>query len=188
MALVYNCKDDVAVAAFISGLQVTHSFYKHLVKYEVTKMRDIFIRAQKYIQIEDVTRASANCLPKHGVNRRGNRYSPVPHRRLLVGRSELLTSQLKTSPKQGDQYILLHSKFQWTRCTTPSRAKTSLGIRDHYLPTQKVQESESIAPFMTVSDTAPWIVALSGDNFKSWWIEDITKSLSSNPGSCRKSR
>jgi len=42
-ALVYNCNDDVATAAFISGLQVTHSFYNHLVKNDVTKMRDILV-------------------------------------------------------------------------------------------------------------------------------------------------
>ena len=53
MVLVYNCNNDVAVVAFISGLQVTYSFYKHLVKNEVIKMRDILSRAQKYIQIED---------------------------------------------------------------------------------------------------------------------------------------
>jgi len=40
MTLVYNCNEDVPAAAFISGLQVTY-FYKHLVKYEVTKMKDI---------------------------------------------------------------------------------------------------------------------------------------------------
>ena len=45
MALVYNCNDDMAVAAFISGLEVTH-FYKYLVKHDVTKMRDIFARVQ----------------------------------------------------------------------------------------------------------------------------------------------
>ena len=28
MVLMYNCNEDVAVATFISGLQVTHSFYK----------------------------------------------------------------------------------------------------------------------------------------------------------------
>ena len=44
MTLVYNYNEDVAVAAFISGLQFTHSFYKHLVKNDVTKMRDIFVR------------------------------------------------------------------------------------------------------------------------------------------------
>jgi len=44
MALVYNCNEDVAVAAFISELQVTHSFYKHLVKNDVTKMKDILVR------------------------------------------------------------------------------------------------------------------------------------------------
>ena len=58
MALVYNCNEDIASAAFISGLQVTNSFYKYLVKNDITKMRDILIRAQKYIQIEEATRAT----------------------------------------------------------------------------------------------------------------------------------
>jgi len=46
MALVYNCNEDVTAAAFFSGLQVTHSFYKHLGKNDVTKM-DILVRVQK---------------------------------------------------------------------------------------------------------------------------------------------
>jgi len=45
MAPVYNCNDNVVVAAFISEMQVTHSFCKRLVKHEVTKMRDILARA-----------------------------------------------------------------------------------------------------------------------------------------------
>jgi len=47
MTLVYNCNDYVVVDVFISELQVIHSFYKHLVKNEVTRMRGIFSRAQK---------------------------------------------------------------------------------------------------------------------------------------------
>jgi len=43
MALVYNYNEDVAIVAFINGLQVTHSFYKNLVKNDVTKMRDILV-------------------------------------------------------------------------------------------------------------------------------------------------
>jgi len=43
--MVYTYNDVVAAAAFINGLQVTHSFYKHLAKHEVTKMRDILTRA-----------------------------------------------------------------------------------------------------------------------------------------------
>ena len=43
MALVYNCNEDVAIVALISGLQVTHSFYKNLVKNNITKMRDIIV-------------------------------------------------------------------------------------------------------------------------------------------------
>jgi len=60
MALVYNCNEDIASAAFISGLQVTNFFYKYLVENDITKMRDILIRAQKYIQIEEATRATSN--------------------------------------------------------------------------------------------------------------------------------
>jgi len=40
MTLVYNCSDNVAAAAFIAGLQIDHS-YKHLVKYDVTNMKEI---------------------------------------------------------------------------------------------------------------------------------------------------
>jgi len=64
MALVYNCNDDVAFVTFVSGLQITHSFYKHLVKYEVTKTREIFSRAQKYIQIKDATQSVVDCTSK----------------------------------------------------------------------------------------------------------------------------
>jgi len=66
MALVYDCNDDVAAAAFISGMQVNHSFYNHVVKHEVTKMRGHSHRAQKYIQIEDVTQSSAKRSPSEG--------------------------------------------------------------------------------------------------------------------------
>jgi len=60
MALVYNYNEDVAAATFISGLQVIHSFYKHLVKNNVSKMKDILVRVQKYMQIEEVTRATTS--------------------------------------------------------------------------------------------------------------------------------
>ena len=57
MALVYNCNEDVATDALISGLQVTHSFYKHLVKNDVTKKRDILVLTQKYMQNKEATRS-----------------------------------------------------------------------------------------------------------------------------------
>ena len=60
LALVYNCNEDVAVATFISGLQVSNPFYKHLVKNDVTKMRDILVRVQKYILMKEVTRATSS--------------------------------------------------------------------------------------------------------------------------------
>jgi len=49
MALVYYYNGDVVTVVFISGMQVTHFFYKHLVKHEVTKMRDIVTpRSRRY--------------------------------------------------------------------------------------------------------------------------------------------
>jgi len=50
MMLVYNCNEDVAATSFIIGC-ITHSFYKQLVKNDVIKMRDILVRAQKYMHI-----------------------------------------------------------------------------------------------------------------------------------------
>ena len=66
MTLVYNCNEDVATAMFITGLQVTHLFYKHLIKNDVTMMRDILVRAQKCMQIEEATRAATSRPPKQG--------------------------------------------------------------------------------------------------------------------------
>jgi len=60
MVLMYNRNDDVAAPAFVSGLQVTHSFYEHLVKHEVTKMRGSLSHAQKYIQIKNATPSSVD--------------------------------------------------------------------------------------------------------------------------------
>jgi len=60
MTLVYNCNEDVAVSAFINGLQVTNQFYKYLVKNDTTKIRDMLIRVQKYIQIEEAIRATSS--------------------------------------------------------------------------------------------------------------------------------
>ena len=60
--------EDVAAAAaaFISGLQVTNPFYKYLVKNDVTKIRNILARAQKYIQIEEATRAASSRILRQG--------------------------------------------------------------------------------------------------------------------------
>jgi len=66
IALVYNCNEDIVAAAFISGLQVSHLFYKHLMKNDITKIRDILIQAQKYIQVEEATRAASSHSPRQG--------------------------------------------------------------------------------------------------------------------------
>ena len=73
MALIYNCNDDVTAVAFIVGLETNHSFYKHLVKLDVTSLKDILSRTQKYIQLEEATRSSKakqpSAPPKKSQNR-----------------------------------------------------------------------------------------------------------------------
>ena len=67
MSLVYNCNDDITEAAFIVGMQIDHSFYKHLAKHDVTNMKDILSRVQKYIQLEEATRNATNCSTKYKI-------------------------------------------------------------------------------------------------------------------------
>ena len=46
MSLIHNYNKDIVSIIFISGLQVIHTFYKHLVKNDVTKMKDNLVWAQ----------------------------------------------------------------------------------------------------------------------------------------------
>ena len=64
MAMVYNCSDEVVAAAFIAGLQADHSFCKHLVKQDITNMRDIQSQAQKHVQLEETMCNSMTQPPK----------------------------------------------------------------------------------------------------------------------------
>ena len=47
-------------------MQVTHPFYKYLVKNDITKIRDILVWAQKYFKIEEATRAASTRPPRQG--------------------------------------------------------------------------------------------------------------------------
>ena len=53
MVMVYNCSDNVVAATFIIRLQTDNSFYKHLVKHDITNIKDILFRVQKYVQLEE---------------------------------------------------------------------------------------------------------------------------------------
>ena len=50
----------VVALEFISEAQATHPFYKHLLKHNIAKMSDVLSRAQPYIQLEEVMKASSN--------------------------------------------------------------------------------------------------------------------------------
>ena len=57
---VSNCGEEVAALTFISGLQVAHPLYKHLLNHNVTKISEILTRAQTYIQLEETMKASSD--------------------------------------------------------------------------------------------------------------------------------
>jgi len=65
MILVHNCKDNVIVVAFISELQVTHS-YKALVKHEVTKMRDISLAPRSIFEWRMIPDVVQTAPPSEG--------------------------------------------------------------------------------------------------------------------------
>jgi len=61
------CGENVSALAFISGLQVSHSLYKHLLKHNVTQM--VLSRIQPYIQLKEAMRTSSNHSVKRGDDR-----------------------------------------------------------------------------------------------------------------------
>ena len=60
LAKVPNSDEDVSALAFISGLQISHPLYKHLLKHDVTRMSKVLTRVQCYIQLEESMKSSSN--------------------------------------------------------------------------------------------------------------------------------
>ena len=44
-----NCSEEVSVLAFVSGLQIIHPLYKHLLKHNIAKISETLFRAQPSI-------------------------------------------------------------------------------------------------------------------------------------------
>ena len=42
---VHNCSENASALAFISGMRVTHPLYKHLVKYNSTRLSEVLYQA-----------------------------------------------------------------------------------------------------------------------------------------------
>jgi len=57
---VSNCGEGVAALTFISRLQIAHLLYKHLLKYNITKMSKILTPCSAYIQLKEAMKASPN--------------------------------------------------------------------------------------------------------------------------------
>ena len=43
LAKVFNCSEDVSALTFISGLQIFHTLYKHLLKHDVTRISEVLV-------------------------------------------------------------------------------------------------------------------------------------------------
>jgi len=52
---ISNCGEEVAALAFISGLQVAHPLYKHLLKHNVAKMSEIISREKRRRRLPPTT-------------------------------------------------------------------------------------------------------------------------------------
>ena len=50
--LELNGHYDVAIVVFIVELQTDYFFYKHLVKHDITSMKDILSQAQKHVHLD----------------------------------------------------------------------------------------------------------------------------------------
>jgi len=85
LAKVSNYREKVFTLAFISGLQVTHSLYKHLLKHNVAKMSEALSQTQPFIHLEEAMRVSSNPSTKFSEDRmksKSTREAPdhVPNR------------------------------------------------------------------------------------------------------------
>ena len=74
---ISNCDEEVSALAFISGLQVTHPLYKHLLKYNIAKINKVLFRTPPYIQLEEARKASTIHSAKPGD---GGGKSKSPHK------------------------------------------------------------------------------------------------------------
>ena len=151
------------------GYKSPYSFYKHLVKHEVTKMRDILTRVKKYIQIKDITRVSSNRSPKQGMNWRNRRYSWVSPKKTpswtIEAANKSSSNLIKSLRNEADP-----TSFKILMDQVYNAFKVQDFIRHpRPLPTNpKVPGVEEYCVFHDGWDTAPWTVVLSSGSFKSW--------------------
>jgi len=66
LAKVPNCGEDVSALTFISGLQVSHPLYKHLLNKNIPRISEVLSRTQPYIQLEEVMKTFFNHTVKNG--------------------------------------------------------------------------------------------------------------------------
>ena len=130
---VSNCGEEVSVLAFISGLQVTHSLYKYLLKHNVIKMSEALSRAQSHIQLEEAIKASSNNSAKpsdNGIKLKSTR--EVPDHALNWHRGQppykkKAISILLSSPIQGymPTELFTYWNFWSMKYSTPSNIDCS---------------------------------------------------------------
>jgi len=147
LAKISNCGEDVSVLAFISGLQVSHPLYKHLLKHNVTRMSEVLSRAQPYIQLE-VMKTFANYSAKRD---RGK--SKALHEASAHAQDSLTepTTRYNNSLRSGSPSM---------KSSTLSRINLGSGIRDPSSMTPYL-EQKSTAPTTTVRDTRSFIIGAS---------------------------
>ena len=190
MALVYNYNEDVAAAAFISGLQVTYPLYKHLVKNDATRMRDILVRAQKYIQIKEATRPTFSRSPKQGP--KIEKLKPQFH-------SKKNLSHNSSAVRKPSRCAAEFDKGGESECDlTPFRIpidqiinpiKDQPWVRRPAKPSLLTKEGQGLvttAHSMIGGATSQWTVGPYDDTSKTWSMRDISESSFSIPDYSRR--
>jgi len=105
-----------ATLIFISGLQISHPLYKHLLKHNVTRTSKVLSRAQSYIQLEKSIESSVN----HSLKRNNYR------------------------KKMNSHHVTLTRDNNKNRGEPPSRNKLSrISCQVHYKPDRVLYSAEA---------------------------------------------
>ena len=126
-----------------------YSFYKHMVKHEVTKMRDILTSAQKYIQIEDATRSSANCSPSEGRSREIEGATCSSEEDSERGGQSYQQPRSEPLQEPWDEANFTPFKVFMDQVYVPSRTMNLSGTQSHSSPTRRDREPENIVSSTT---------------------------------------
>jgi len=149
---------------------------KHLLKYNVTRMSEVLLRAQPYIQLGEAMKTSFNHTVKHddvGGKLKSPHEASTHAQDWNHGQPSFKRQELPIlSPNSLQSHKLIGHHFTpprspSARSSTPSRTSHMLGARDRFGMIFHFLEQKNIAPIMIARDTRPLTVGPSESIWKS---------------------